>query len=153
MCLGAMMWPLWIPCRSVWVNVGSCCVQSLSSCFSPTSPAFSCTTCVLLMMRMRIKRKMRMYQRVEKPRGHQPNHNQRIQAEKKVCVSFYRQSVYLWVCVCVLTFIFVLSRAKHTCMLWWTASMVSWRLYSVARCRSSTGRVRSGPCFAFLQCW
>lgn len=149
-----MKWLLWIPCRSVWVHVGSCFIQRLSSCFSPTSLAFDCTTFVLLMMTMRKKkqrprkRRSKRTRRREKPRGLWTNHHQQTQAEGKVCVTLLSR----YSCVCLCFDLYLFFRAEHTCMLWWTASMVSWWLHSAAWRRSSTGRVRSGPCFAFLLC-
>lgn len=150
----AMKWLLWTPCLSVWAHAGSCFAQRLSSCSFPTSPAFDCTTCVLLMTTMRIKRRRsKKTQRMEKPLGLRPNRRQQMQAERKVCVSVHwslQPQVYTAVFVCCDLCVFF--RAEHTCMLWWTASMVSGRLHSVAWWRCSTGRVRSGSCFTFWLC-
>lgn len=151
--LDAMNWLLWIPCHSVWVHVGSCFIQRLSSYFSPTSLAFDCTIFVLVMMtrwkkmKRQRKRRSKRTHRTEKPQALWKNPHQQTQAEGQVCVTSW---VYIALCVCFDPYLSF--RAEDTGMLWWTASMVSWWLHSVAWWRSSTGRVRSGPCFAFVLC-
>lgn len=63
--VGAMTWPLWVTCHSVWGNAGSFFIPRLFSCFCPTLPAFAYTTFVL-MMRMMTKNRT---QRPEGPRS------------------------------------------------------------------------------------
>ena len=58
-------------------------------------------------------------------------------------------SFFIYFFVLVYLKLCVFCRSKHTCVLWRSASMVSWQLHSVAWCRGSTSRVRSGPRVAF----
>lgn len=152
--IGAMMWPLWVTCHNVWGNAGSYFIQRLFSCFSPTLLAFAYTTFVLMMiMKMMTKNRMkrpgglrsRTTPRLEKPVGLWLNHQQ-TQAEEKVCII----SITL-LCISVCFELNLMHRAEHARMLWWTASLVPWRLHPVAWYTSSTGWVCSGPCFALLR--
>lgn len=88
--LGAMRWPLWVTCRSVCGNAGSCFIRRPFSCCSPTSPAFAYTTFVLTTMKAikttknrRKGRKSWPAPRLEKPAGLWLN-QERTRAEGKV---------------------------------------------------------------------
>lgn len=138
------MWPLWVTCRNVWGNAGSCFIQRLFSCFFPTLLAFAYTTFVLMMMMMMIKRVMKMTRRLEKPVGQWLN-LQQTQAEGKVFI------IYITVmCSCVCFDLNLWRRAEHARMLWWTAALVPWWLHPFAWWGSGPGGVCSGPCFALL---
>ena len=89
----AMKLLIWTPCLSVWANAWSCFAQRPSSCSSPTSPAFTCTSCVPLMMTMRRttrregrRRRSKRKQGRQKPRHLQWRLHQRMGTERRVCV-------------------------------------------------------------------
>ena len=68
--------------------------------------------------------------------------------QRKRCVSFTGTSL---LCLSACFELNLVCRTEHARMLWWTASLVPWRLHPAAWCTSSKSWVCSGPSFDLLR--